>query len=288
MHEIIKNYKDNNKLRYSFNELAKKTFCLDFEDWYQNGYWRENYIPYSVVQNENIIANVSVNITDMLWNGIKRNIIQLGTVMTEESFRTQGLIRRLMEEIENDYGQKVDGIYLFSNDSVLDVYPKFGYRKALEYQYSKQMTIDKPQTVLQVPMNDKKAWNLLENAINKNKSHGQFDMINNNELYMFYVTKFMQENVYYDEITNTYVIAEIEKDELILHNVFSNSDVELDAVIQAFGNSIRKVILGFVPNNKSGYTITELHEENTTLFVKGNVFEGFNKQQLMFPTLAHA
>lgn len=102
MYEIIKNYKDNNKLRHSFNELAKTTFGLDFEDWYQNGYWRENYIPYSIVQNENIIANVSVNLTNMLWDGIQKHIIQLGTIMTENAFRNQGFIRRIMEEIEND------------------------------------------------------------------------------------------------------------------------------------------------------------------------------------------
>ena len=39
---VIKNYKDNDALRKSFNELAMKTFDISFEDWYQNGYWGEN------------------------------------------------------------------------------------------------------------------------------------------------------------------------------------------------------------------------------------------------------
>ena len=69
MYEMIKNYKDNESLRLSFNELAGKTFGLDFEDWYQNGFWRENYVPYSIVENGKVIANVSVNITDILWDG---------------------------------------------------------------------------------------------------------------------------------------------------------------------------------------------------------------------------
>ena len=34
MYEIIKNYRDNEQLRHSFNELAMKTFDIDFEDWY--------------------------------------------------------------------------------------------------------------------------------------------------------------------------------------------------------------------------------------------------------------
>ena len=50
MYEVIKNYRENNPIRQSFNELAEKTFGLNFEDWYQNGFWGENYNPYSIVQ----------------------------------------------------------------------------------------------------------------------------------------------------------------------------------------------------------------------------------------------
>ena len=103
MFALKKDYKENEPLRASFNALAKRTFGLDFEDWYQNGYWRENYIPYSMVCDENVAANVSVNLTDMLMNGEVKRLIQLGTVMTDEAFRGQGLIRGLMEEIEKDY-----------------------------------------------------------------------------------------------------------------------------------------------------------------------------------------
>lgn len=67
MCEIVKNVRNSETLRKSFNELAKETFDLDFEDWYQNGFWRDKYIPYSMVINGKVVANVSVNRTDMLW-----------------------------------------------------------------------------------------------------------------------------------------------------------------------------------------------------------------------------
>lgn len=35
MIDVIKGYRDNASLRHSFNELAGKTFDLDFEDWYR-------------------------------------------------------------------------------------------------------------------------------------------------------------------------------------------------------------------------------------------------------------
>lgn len=69
MTEVIKNYRNNNELRHSFNELAGKTFGLNFEDWYQNGFWGDNYNPYSVVKDGKVVANVSVNKTDMLIDG---------------------------------------------------------------------------------------------------------------------------------------------------------------------------------------------------------------------------
>ena len=98
--EILKDYRENAELRHSFNELAKKTFGLNFEDWYQNGYWTDKYNPHS---------------------------IQLGTVMTDEAYRNRGLIRLIMEDIEKEYADKADGMYLFANDSVLSFYPKFGF-----------------------------------------------------------------------------------------------------------------------------------------------------------------
>ncbi|MDE7250589.1 MAG: GNAT family N-acetyltransferase, partial [Lachnospiraceae bacterium] len=140
MCEIVKNVRNSETLRKSFNKLAKETFDLDFEDWYQNGFWRDKYIPYSMVIDGEVAANVSVNRTDMLWNGRRKHLIQLGTVMTKETYRNRGLIRRLMEEIAKDFATEADGIYLFANDSVLDFYPKFGFRKAVEWQYSKKIS----------------------------------------------------------------------------------------------------------------------------------------------------
>lgn len=288
MYEIKKNYKDNTGLRQSFNALAEKTFGLNFEDWYQNGFWRENYVPYAVVHENRVVANVSVNITETMWNGEKKYFIQLGTVMTDEAYRNQGLIRMLMEEVEKDYGKKADGMYLFANDSVLEFYPKFGFKKATEYQYSKQVESQKEATMKQILMENKAAWETLEKAMNESKAFGSFDMVGNSDLIMFYVTKFMQENVYYDEGMDVYVIAEPEEDTLFIYNVFAKEPVELDAVIEAFGKDVKKVTLGFVPRKREGYLVEEIDEEDTTLFVKGEALEAFEGEKLMFQTLAHA
>lgn len=287
--DIITNYRNQNGLRHSFNTLAGKTFeGLDFEGWYQNGYWSDRYIPYSIVIDGEVAANVSVNTIDFIWNGERKHFIQLGTVMTEERFRNQGLIRQIMNRIDQDYGQTTDGIYLFANDSVLDFYPKFGFRKAMEYQYTKTFSTSLTCSMVQIPMQNQKDWHKLENSMRQSVSYSRFHMIDNDNLIMFYVTGFMQNNVYYSEEYDTYVIAEIEEDALTVHNIFSKKYYPIDDILALFGPGIRRIILGFTPIDADGFDIRAFRENDCTLFIKGNGFDNFEQDKLIFPTLSHA
>lgn len=290
---VIKNYRNNDELRKSFNELAMKTFDINFEDWYQNGYWGEKYNPYSIVMDGKVVSNVSVNHMNFLWNGERKFFIQLGTVMTDESYQNRGLIRQIMDEIERDHEKKTDGFFLFANDSVLDFYPKFGFQKSEEFQYCQKIfSADAPvagqRTIEQVPMRDKTAWTLLEDAMRKSIPQGSFEMVNNRELILFYVTKYMQENVYYHKEQDAYVIAEIEDGNLLIHNIFSSKPTDIGQIAKSFGNGVRQVRFGFTPHNCDGYTKEQRAEEDCTLFLKGKGFENFAQDGLMFPTLSHA
>lgn len=292
MYSVIKDYRDNNELRASFNELAEKTFGLDFEDWYRNGFWGDNYNPYSIVIEGKVVANVSVNKTDMLIDGVVKHFIQLGTVMTDEAYRNHGLSRAIMEQIESDFDGKVDGAYLFGNDSVLEFYPKFGFKRAKEYQLSKKISKEELGSCeckyRKVAMDNETAWRQLVNAMNTTVFHGKLDMVNNNELIMFYVTNFMQESVYYNSDTDTYVIADIDGESVFIHNIFSSRLTELNTVIRLFGSGIKEIILGFTPKEIEGFEVEELHEADCTFFVKGGGMDIMEKNRLRIPSLSHA
>lgn len=286
-YKIVKNYRDNEALRLSFDALSKETFGLTFEDWYQNGFWRENYIPYSVVKDGEVISNVSANTMEFLMQGKKCRVLQLGTVMTKEAYRNQGFIRLLMEEIKADFAGKVDGMFLFAGADVVDFYPKFGFEKAKEFQYFKAVCNKEESIAWQIPMQDKSEWAKLEEAVCKNVNYGQFHMANYSELVMFYVTKFMRNNVYYINELNAYAIAEVEEEALFLHGYYSEKPVELDAIIQAFGSAVKQVTLGFTPENTEGFTCREIEEEDTNFMTLGTAFENFDARKLMVPSLAH-
>lgn len=288
MYEIKKNYRDNASLRKSFNKLANSIFSLNFEDWYQNELWTDKYNPYSIIKDGEVIANVSVNQTDLIFDGNIKHFLQLGTVMTKEDFRNQGLIREIMAAIDADYQGKTDGVYLFANDNVLDFYPKFGFEKAAEYLYSKQISNSGECQFVKTPMYEKIAWERLRSAMEQNVFQGRLDLIRNPELILFYVTKFMQENVYYHADSDTYVIAEFDGEEIFLHNVFSSTLNRLDEVTELFGRGIKKVKLGFVPKKEDRCESAELFTEDCTFFIRSENLPIFISEKLRIPSLAHA
>lgn len=287
MEKIIKNYRHNAALRASFNELAEATFGLNFENWYQNGFWGNSYQPYSVVLDGKVVANVSLNRTDMLIGGQRKRLYQLGTVMTAENYRNRGYIRAIMEEIEKDTAD-ADGVYLFANDSVLEFYPKFGFVCGEEYVYSRAVEQTGACRMRKMPMKNAAQWSELCRAMERNAFCTACEMVDNPGLIFFYVSQFMQECVFYEEELDAWVIAEQDGEELLIHNVFSPGAVSLENVIGAFGGGIKRVTLGFAPADTAGFECRALKEENCTFFVKGDAFRGFGEKKLRIPSLSHA
>ena len=282
---VIKNYRNDAALRASFNALAEETFGLNFENWYTLGYWGDNYAPYSVLEDGKIVANVSVNRTDMVLEGQRKRLYQLGTVMTHPDYRNRGYIRAIMAEVEKDIAD-ADGVYLFANDGVVEFYPKFGFRKDREFVYSREVAQEGECTAKQVPMDVPENRDRLAAAMAESTFRSGSAMVDNPGLIFFYVAQFMQENVY--TVGNAWVIAEAEEENLMIHNVFGAGDVSLEAVIAAFGPEVKTVTLGFTPADRNGWTWEELKEEDTTFFTRGAAFEKFAERKLRIPSLAHA
>nr|WP_308742421.1 hypothetical protein [uncultured Anaerocolumna sp.] len=59
-YKYITNYKNNDILRKSFNELTEKTYSFNFVEWFQNGFWDENYIPYSLAEYDGEAGSITI------------------------------------------------------------------------------------------------------------------------------------------------------------------------------------------------------------------------------------
>ena len=206
--------------------------------------------------------------------------------MTYPSHRGKGYARMLMEEVLKDYEGKADGIYLFANDSVLDFYPKFGFKETKEHQYSKEVSLDGEDKTTKVSMKDKKDFDRMVKLLETKEQNASMYMVENTGLYMFYLSQFMNECVYYIADCDSYVVAELEEDTLILHTIIGEGDV--DKVVAAFGSQVKKVILCFTPKEASGFKKSELKEEDTTFFTKGRFFEEKWNDEYMMQAITHA
>ncbi|WP_405171595.1 GNAT family N-acetyltransferase [Paenibacillus sp. FSL H8-0280] len=255
MQELIfmKNYKNNEVLRKSFFELAVNTFEINFEDWYQQGYWGERYIPYSYVDGDLVIANVSVNILELIIHGEKKKAIQIGTVMTHPDYRGKGLSTRLMNKVLEEYENKYDYMYLFANESVLDFYPKFGFNPVEEHLFSMNYTAKKspePANIRKLNVTNADDIRLIEKLASERLPVSQhFATYHAQGILMFYCLNVFSDDIYYLENENVIVIYQKEDNHIELFDVVSLNELNMKDILDKIADKdTEKVTFHFTPD----------------------------------------
>lgn len=284
-YKLVKQVRDDDILRQSFINLAITTFDLSFEQWYQAGFWSDDYIPYCLVDGNKVIANVSVNRMQMVLDGQVKNFIQLGTVMTAKGYRNQGLAKYLMEVVLNDFVEQSDGIYLFSNETVLDFYPKFNFQVAQQYQITMPIS-PRLGDFRKLDMDQAADQKLLQEKYQAGNPYSKLSFINNYGLLMFYCDNFMRDCVYYSKKRDLAVVAIQNKNNLECLDIFGQRSTQLSEVLNELASEITTSChLGFsTPGNQA----LNLFTTDETLFVYNRGENIFTDQQLMFPLLSHA
>lgn len=279
------------RYRAAFNQLSKNIFRLSFEEWFQSGYWNEKYIPYTLFDEDKAIANASVNIMNFNTFGEKKLYIQIGTVMTDPSYRNKGLSRFLMEKILDDWNNKCDFIYLFANSTVLNFYPKMGFTQVKEYEYFKKITASTQGKFEKLDMDIKLNREKLYDYVKNTQIFGKLAMQENADLVMFYCITVLKDCVYYLSSLNVIAIAKINDQQLHLLDVFSKDETNLELIIDSLSDKkITSALLGFTPKNCMHYEMRSIDEKlkDEVLFIQHSKTRLFNENQIMFPLLSHA
>ncbi|GAE29434.1 GNAT family N-acetyltransferase [Alkalihalobacillus hemicellulosilyticus] len=276
---FYKDYKDNEKLRNSFNELAMSVFGIHFEDWYQNNYWKHRYIPYSYVQNDHVIANISVNQVDLIINNEKKRAIQIGTVMTHPDYRNRGLSGSLMNKVLEEYKNKSDFIYLFSNNNVLDFYPKFGFKPVHEYQFSMECLVDSTEVNTFRKLDGTSVEDLhfiYHFALERIPVSKRFSTANTQELLMYYCIYVFNNHIYYLQDEQAIVIFRQEGHQLDIFDIVSKKEVNINKILSTISNqNTKKIVFHYTPDYQAVNLKREILNEDDLLFVKTNGNEEF-------------
>ncbi|WP_446936971.1 GNAT family N-acetyltransferase [Lysinibacillus fusiformis] len=289
-YKLVSDYRHDDRLKESFNDLAIKTFGLDFRDWYNKGYWNDQYIPYSFVQEGKVIANASVYKMSIRINGEQLKGIQIGTVMTDEHYRHQGLAKQLMLHIMKEYEGACDFMYLFANETVLDFYPKFGFTRIHESEFSLDLTaspIQRQQTSVQ-QLTVEQDLALLEDYAKNRYNHSSMIAVDQNEsLLMFYCTLVFPHAIYYLEELETIVFMEEEEGVLNIFDIISLQPIHIEELLaNIVKDSTQKVVFYFTPEfTLNGMTATIQPNDDDALFVlsKKAILQG----NFMFPLTSH-
>ncbi|HBU80992.1 MAG TPA: GNAT family N-acetyltransferase [Paenibacillus sp.] len=274
MQELIfmKNYKNNEALRKSFFELAVNTFEINFENWYQQGFWGERYIPFSFVDGDQVIANVSVNILEFIIHGEKKKAIQIGTVMTHPDYRGKGLSARLMNKVLEEYENKYDYMYLFANESVLDFYPKFGFKPVEEHLFSMNYTAKKspePANIQKLDVTNAEDLRLIHKFASERLPVSQHFATNHAQsIFMFYCLNVFSDDIYYLENENVIVIYKKEKHNIDLFDLVSLNKIHMtDILHQIADEDTEKITFHFTPD-ATDHIVLKSTITNDGLFVK--------------------
>lgn len=293
-YRLISDYKDIAKYKESFNELAKQIFELDFKDWYDKGCWNDNYICYSYVDGDKIIANASINKMIVIFNDKEYKAIQIGTVMTHPDYRQQGLAAKLMNHIIEKYEKDYDYIYLFANDTVLNFYPKFGFEKVQESSFSLKVSgLKKPLTkksaLRKLDINMQTDFELMkEFAANRIPSSSILGVKNNEHLLMFYFILAFNDAIYYIEEEDSIVIFEQEEHQLHIFDIISTKKVNIDSILNCIISADTEMIhFYFTPDYDCKNLITEfITKSDDTLFVRPSL--KLETHHFLFPLTSHA
>lgn len=266
--ELRKNVRENKDLRDSFNQLAEDTFGIHFGQWHARGYWTEKYVPFSYIEGDRVIANVSVNLIDFIMAGEEKKAIQIGTVMTHPDCRNRGLSTDLLKSVLAEYRDQVDFVYLFANQNVLEFYLKFGFQAQQETLFSMV-----PGTVGKV--SERKLD--MEEEADRNLAYGiardrlpvsnRFGTKNTGELFMFYALYAFPDNLYYLEEEDVVVMFQRDGERIDLFDVVCRENVNVRKIAEKLADDdTRQIVFHFTPEETEGMRADVFHGDEV-LFV---------------------
>lgn len=254
---FIKDYKHQDIYRKSFVDLGKRIFEIDFEEFYQKGYWGDDYICYSFVHEDVVISNVSLSTMELIIQGKHVPAIQIGTVMTDPLYRRKGLAYQLMMKIFEVYDPTCTLYFLAADDEAIPLYEKCGFKANPENKYVVDVTnyVKKNQKISPCILSDKELLNI---KLQAQPLSNTLSAVKDAHILMFYYMMGFDQLIY-KLVNDIYVIFEKDNTTINLYTVLSEKPFDLQDIIESIvTEDIEKVVCHFTPDQVLTDLSTEL------------------------------
>lgn len=250
----VSDYKSNAKWRAGFNRLARAIFGIDFERYYQSGFWDERYVCHSILKDGQIISNVSTTPFELMINGKAHKAIQIGTVMTHKAFRGQGLAVELTRQVIDQYRSQCDFFYLFGHKEVWSYYTKQHFVPITESYYAVEVhsgweaCLPLRQLDLTCPADLVIIRRLTRQRVPVSHTLG---VVRDTSIFLFYCLYFFSDSLFYSKALDCLIVLTLSEEKIVhLYDVLCPSDLCFEmllALIRSKVSDIERLVFYFAP-----------------------------------------
>ncbi len=272
--EIVDKYRDIELLRNEYFNFISIIFpSADFKEWYSKGFWKDECNPISLIKDGKIISNVSVAVMNIIVEGRNLRGIQIGAVGTLPEYCNKGLSRKLMEYVLDKYSKETDIFLLFANETVLEFYPKFGFKKFEEKVFALQSNIPEPKPAARkLNIQNESDFIMLQDLINKRVEITKiFGAKNYGFITMWNILNIYRENLYHLKDEDAIFIMKEKNRQLHIYEIICRKYFDLDSTLpKVIGSSEINSVKFYFPPDQLKFKYDETFNEDNGLFILGN------------------
>ena len=271
----------------AFIDYVPKVFPrVSFRRWYELGGWNEDYLAFAVVDGATIVASASLQRMKIVLRGEWITGWQLGAVGVVPGWRGQGLQRQIMPRLLTTAGEK-DIVFLFANDSVLDFYPLFGFKRVTESVFASDYGVEpasEPLRALSIGRAEDLAL-LARVAATAAPTSLEFAARDYGRVLLWYWANFYDGCFYYCEPEDAIIVAEHDGAVLRICDVLARSRFDLRPYLPRIAKTAaQRVEFGFTPGAWWHDAHAVADYSDSPLFVRGT--HVLPQMQFKFPMLA--
>lgn len=249
------------------NELIKNTFGFSFAKFHDLGVWGKDYECYSLIENDTMVANISVFHHKLLVDKQIVDCLQLGAVATKQEYRRRGLSRRLMDEIFDRFPSTP--AFLFAGHDVAQFYPKFGFRPLPDNQPYMVYTINNPGELRKVHPQEPCIAGYLGNR----RQYSSLDCVNQSMINWFHLCYNYADHTYHIPELDALVVMVQEDQVLKLVDVVSCEPIHFEELLPYLRfEGVEAIEFGFGPERLSvDSNVGTRPIDDSILFVRGYI-----------------
>jgi predicted N-acetyltransferase YhbS len=271
----------------AFIDYVPKVFPrVSFRRWHALGGWDEDYLAFAIAEGTTIVASASLQRMKIVLRGEWITGWQLGAVGVVPGWRGRGLQRQIMPRLLAAVGEQ-DLVFLFANDTVLDFYPLFGFRRVVESVFAAEYCVEPagdPLRALSIDRADDRAL-LARISAAAAPTSVEFAARDYGGILLWYWANFYDGCFYYCEPEDAIIVAEHEGGVLRICDVLARSVFDLRPYLPRIAKAAaQRVEFGFTPGAWWNDARAVAEYADSPLFIRGA--HALPQKRFKFPMLA--